>query len=210
MLDPRNKSVNVVCLASYFKGNDFIRECKQAGAHVVLITRNRMLGEDWARECLDAIFTVSDNAEIEDYIHAAGEVARQQKPDIIVALEEADVITAARVGGAHTAEAIEAARGINLWREWPRIECARSGTPYKLPPTRQDYSGSAISLAGQGHPDTTAYDDPEIVFRVNRPYHVGLVVRSPKLNRVTSLLSGYERRFMRDFMATAPQQERVE
>ena len=32
--------------------------------------------------------------------------------------------TAARVGGAHIAELVEAATGINLWSEWARIEVA--------------------------------------------------------------------------------------
>ena len=32
--------------------------------------------------------------------------------------------TAARVGGAHIAEVIEAASGVNLWREWAKIELA--------------------------------------------------------------------------------------
>lgn len=56
-----------------------------------------MLAEAWARESLDSIITVSDNAQIEDYIHAASEAARHAKPNIVVALEEADVITAARI-----------------------------------------------------------------------------------------------------------------
>jgi biotin carboxylase len=116
----------------------------------------------------------------------------------------------ARVGGAHTAETLEAGRGINLWREWARIELAQAGNPYQLPPTRQDYSGSAVSLARQKHPDSSRYDDPEIVFRVTRPYHVGLVIRSPELERVMSLLDDYARRFIHDFTARAPQQERVE
>jgi biotin carboxylase len=33
----------VVCLASYFKGNDFIRECKRQGCRVILLTREKML-----------------------------------------------------------------------------------------------------------------------------------------------------------------------
>lgn len=404
---PITQPINVLCIASYFKGNDFIRECKREGAHVILITRDKMLREQWARESLDGIVPVSDCAEIEDFVHAASEVARLRMPDVVVALEEADVITAARirehlclpgmasmtarffrdklamrvraaeadilqpefvhllnyqevgefmehvpspwitkpradssaigihkllepeevwraidlldaqesprersaafmlerfipggvyhvnslvyqgrvvfadashyaepplvvtqqggvsishsvsretkderalfkanrklikglglshgtahaefiksdvdgrfyflevgarVGGAHTSEALEAARGINLWREWARIEMAHAGNPYELPPTRQDYSGSAVSLARQEQPDTSRYDDPEIVFRVTRPYHVGLIISSPELERVMCLLDKYTRRFIRDFTATAPQQEKV-
>jgi glutathione synthase/RimK-type ligase-like ATP-grasp enzyme len=93
----RSRTLLVMCLASYFKGNDFIRECKRKGARVILITREKMLCEEWARECIDCLVIVSDNAGTEDYIHAANAAARQGKPDVIVALEEADVITAARI-----------------------------------------------------------------------------------------------------------------
>ena len=116
----------------------------------------------------------------------------------------------ARVGGAYTAETLEAARGLNLWREWARIEIAQGRHAYTLPPVRKDYSGSAISLARQEHPDTTLYTDPEIVCRVRRPHHVGLVVRSPELKRVLSLLDEYAHRFAREFTAVAPPQERPE
>ncbi len=411
------KQLNVLCLASYFKGNDFIRECKRRGACVTLITREKMLQEEWVRDSLDSISTVPDRAEIEDYLHAAAEVSRAQKPQIVVALEEADVITAARireylclqgissktarcfrdklamrvrareakitqpefvhllnyqevgeymgrvpspwvlkpradsssigihrfdeaeevwreidrlnanesrrerapafmierfvsgsvfhvnslvnngevvfadvsqyaipplvvtqhggvsvshsidhkseeqralleanvrvisalglshgtthaefiksdldgefyfleagarVGGAHTSETVEAARGVNLWREWAAIELSQvrskpnfspSRNGYALPPTRREFSGIAVSLARQEHPDTSLYNDPEIVFRVSRPFHVGLVVRSPALDRVLYLLDGYVRRFSEDFTAVAPQQDRVE
>ena len=398
----------ILCLASYFKGNDFFRECQRAGARVILITREKMLSQEWARESLYGIVPVSDDAGMEDYVHAASAASRQEKPDLIVALEEADVITAARirehlcvrgmtsttarlfrdklamrvqaakagirqpefvhllsyrevgeflervpppwvvkpradasaigihklsepgevwrtvamldahdsprerapsylleqyipgevyhvnslvdggqvvfadasrylhppldvsqlggvsvshsvahgsseerslmeanrklitglglshgtshaefirsaadggfyflevgarVGGAYTAEALAAARGINLWREWAKIELSQLKNQYELPATLQDYSGSAISLARQQYPDTSHYDDPEIVYRITKPHHVGLIVRSPELGRVMSLLDEYARRFMQDFTAVAPQPERPE
>ncbi len=75
--------------------------------------------------------------------------------------------------------------------------------------TRRDYSGIALSLARQERPDTSAYTDPEIVFRVDKPYHVGLVVRSPRLERVQALLDEYTARFTRDFIAVVPPAERI-
>ena len=71
-----------------------------------------------------------------------------------------------------------------------------------------EYGGIALSLARQERPDTSAYDDPEIVYRVDKPHHVGLVVRSPDLARVRSLLEDYSARFARDFSATVPPPER--
>jgi biotin carboxylase len=117
--------------------------------------------------------------------------------------------TAARVGGANIAETVEAATGVNLWREWARIEVAGEHGRYELPPTRDDYAGIVISLARQEWPDTSAYDDPEIVFRLCKRHHVGLVVASHDPARVEHLLDTYVRRLLHDFSATLPSAERA-
>jgi biotin carboxylase len=115
---------------------------------------------------------------------------------------------AARVGGAYIADVIEAATGINLWREWARIEVGAGKTAYALPPAREDYGGVVLSLARQECPDTSAYADPEIVHRVKKKHHAGFVLRSAKSERVLELLDSYAQRFVRDFLATAPVPER--
>jgi len=110
--------------------------------------------------------------------------------------------TAARVGGAYIAELVEHASGLNPWVEWARIEVALvRGEDYALPPIRSDYSGSLISLARQEWPDTSAYTDPEIVHRLRKLHHAGLIVRSPDPARIESLLSSYTTRFLTDFFA---------
>lgn len=111
---------------------------------------------------------------------------------------------AARVAGAYIAEVIAAATGLNLWAEWAKIECATKERPYRLPEHRQDYAGSVICLARQEHPDTSAYDDPEIVMRVNKRHHAGLIVASPDHARVKELVESYSQRFREDFFATLP------
>lgn len=115
--------------------------------------------------------------------------------------------TSARVGGANIAELVEAACGINLWREWAKIEIARGERPYQLPPCCEDYAGLIVSLARQEYPDTSAYDDAEIVWRMNKRAHAGLIVKSPDPLRVSSLLDEYTQRFFKDFFATHPAQE---
>ncbi|MDT5261066.1 MAG: hypothetical protein QOC61_70 [Acidobacteriota bacterium] len=117
--------------------------------------------------------------------------------------------TAARVGGANIAEVIEAATGINLWREWARIEVAGEQGHYEVPSGREDYAGIVISLARQQWPDTSAYDDPEIVFRLNKRHHVGLLVASQDAARVDELLNSYARRFLEDFSATLPSPDKA-
>lgn len=117
---------------------------------------------------------------------------------------------AARVGGAHIADLVAAATGANLWREWARLELALArGERYTPPPLHRDYGGVIISLARQEWPDTETYDDPEIVWRLVRRHHAGLVVRSAAGPRVQQLLDSYMRRFNDEFHAALPAPERA-
>ncbi|MBE7182616.1 MAG: ATPase, partial [Terriglobus roseus] len=89
--------------------------------------------------------------------------------------------TAARVGGAYIAEVIEAASGINPWVEWARMVVAQLfEQPYTLPKRHEEYGGSVICLARQEWPDMGAYDAPEVVHRLRKHHHAGLIVRSPE------------------------------
>ncbi len=112
---------------------------------------------------------------------------------------------AARVGGAYIAEIVKAARGVNLWAEWARVDIEREN--YTPPVPDQNYAGIIISLARQDKPDTSAYNDPEIVFRLEKKHHAGLVVASDDPDKVKNLLEGYTERFYQDFHATAPPPE---
>ena len=111
---------------------------------------------------------------------------------------------AARVGGAYIANMLEEATGINLWREWARLEVGAGKTPYTLPKTREDYAGVILSLAKQERPDTSTYNDPEIVYRVSKYHHAGFVLRSAKQERIEQLLDAYAPRFLNDFVAREP------
>lgn len=115
---------------------------------------------------------------------------------------------AARVGGAYIADVVEAATGVNLWREWARIEIGAGKKPYQLPKPRHEYGGAIISLARQENPDTSAYTDAEIIFRVPKHHHAGFVLRSPRENRIQELLESYATRFREDFYASQPVPEK--
>lgn len=445
MPETENRPLNVICLATYFKGGDFIRECKRLGSHVILITKEKMLHEDWPHDSLDDLIAVPNDAGPALMIDLASFIARKRKPDRVVALEEFDVMTAAlmrehlclpgmssstaktfrdkfrmaeaaraagvllpefvplintddisafmervpppwivkprsdvsaigirrvsepdevwslveemnerenlrerasyyllaqfipgevfhvdsivnngraifaganrygrpplevahgggayvsrtvahrsehekklfeinrrlikalklecgaahaefiksdadgrfyfleiaaRVGGAYIADVLEAASGLNLWREWARMEITRQqeqtagagqkpdrkegletkqqpdsgletkqkpdrkeGLSNKLKAPRNEYAGIVLSLSKQEHPDTSSYDDPEIVYRVKKRHHAGLIVRSKKLERVEELLTQYTARFADDFVAVVPPLEKAE
>jgi biotin carboxylase len=111
---------------------------------------------------------------------------------------------AARVGGAYISEVVEAASGINLWREWARLEVGAGKQPYTLPPIHRDHAGVILCLARQEHPDTSAYSDPEIVYRVVRYHHAGFVLKSPDHQRIQNLIDSYCARFASDFLASQP------
>jgi len=115
---------------------------------------------------------------------------------------------AARVGGAYISEMVETATGINLWREWARIEVAGGDGSYKLPAAREDYAGVILSLAKQDNPDTSGYNDPEVCLRIKKHHHAGLVLKSSDPNRIPTLLEGYAQRFAHDFMAVEPPRDK--
>lgn len=112
--------------------------------------------------------------------------------------------TAARVGGANIVEVVEAATGVNLWAEWAKVEIAGDDSEYRVPKQRSDYAGVIISLASQEQPDTSAYHDPEIFWRLKKKSHVGFVFSAPSLERVKSLLDDYSRRIYAEHFAKLP------
>lgn len=400
-------SVNIICFATFFKGGDFIRECKAHGCNVILVTKEKMLQEDWPRDVIDEVFALPNDAPVELFLDLVAHVAKTRKPDRIVALEEFDVVVAAlarehlclpgmssstaktfrdkysmavkardagltvpefvtaindeeiadylkrvpppwvmkprsdvsaigirkldhaddawkaiedlnqrealrerasyhvlarfiagevfhvdslvtdgrvtfagvnkygrpplqvahgggayisqtiphdspdkkklldinrrlikamrmetgathaefiksdadgdfyfleiaaRVGGAYIADVLEAASGINLWREWAKLEVGGVSNPARVRP-RKEHAGIILSLAKQEFPDTSAYDDSEVAYRVKKKHHAGLIVRSKNHNRVTELLHDYAVRFENDFIAVLPPLERPE
>ena len=408
MPETANRPLNIICLATYFKGADFIQECKAHGCHVILVTKEKMLGEDWPRESLDDLIAVPNDAGPPLFIDLLAFLARKRKINRVIALEEFDVVTAAlmrehlclpglsssgakvfrdklsmavhsqraginvpdfvplvnseevdefmlrvpgpwvikprsdvsaigirkvsepeevrraiiemnerenlrerasyyvlarfipgevfhvdsvvnegkvlfagtnqygrpplqvahlggayisrtlergsadektllavnkklvralglergathaefiksemdgkfyfleiaaRVGGAYISDVLEAASGVNLWREWARLEIADGKAPSKITALRKEYAGIILSLAKQEYPDTSAYADEEIISRVKKLHHAGLIVRAPRLERVNQLLDEYGSRFVEDFVAVAPPPERPE
>ena len=116
--------------------------------------------------------------------------------------------TSARVGGAYIVDVVEAATGVNLWREWAKVEIAGEDGIYEAPRPRSGHAGIVLSLARQEDPDTGAYDAPEIVQRIRKRHHAGLIVASPRAERVQMLLDDYVRGFYADFHASAPAPDR--
>lgn len=116
---------------------------------------------------------------------------------------------AARVGGAFIADVVEFATGVNLWREWGRIEVmAMRGEQYRVPAQKSMYAGSALCLAKTAEPDTSAFTDPEIVLRLKKHHHAGLIVQSANPERVRELVERYAEQFAEMYLAVEPVPDR--
>lgn len=112
---------------------------------------------------------------------------------------------AARVGGAFIADLVAASTGVNLWREWAKLEVAQMrGEGYVVPESLESYAGSVLCLARTAEPDTTGFDAPEIVVRMKKHHHAGLIVQSDDPERVKELLEQYSGEFAQRFLASMP------
>lgn len=89
----------LLCIASFFKGQDFIRACKAAGSTVYLLTSKKLEHEAWAREALEDIFYLVEGEEgkwnEKDMIQGMAWLMKTRKIDRIVALDDFDVEKAA-------------------------------------------------------------------------------------------------------------------
>jgi len=110
--------------------------------------------------------------------------------------------TSSRVGGAHIAEMIEGASGINLWSEWAHMEFALlRGETYQLPQEIDQLAATIISLIKYKQIDPAVFDDPELFWRMDLDFHVGLIIRGPNSERLLELLNAYRERIATDFHA---------
>src|SRR5262245_23216694 len=88
----------ILCLASYKKGDDFMRQCKREGCRVILLTSKSLQDAGWSKEYIDEIFYIPDvdkQWNLNDVIYGVSYMARTVHFDKIVALDDYDVEKAA-------------------------------------------------------------------------------------------------------------------
>ena len=143
-----------------------------------------------------------------DVLHAFGLNYSASHTEYIKDRETGEFVfleTSSRVGGANLAEMVEYSSGINLWREWAKLEVAvAKDEKYKLPKIRKDYAGIVVSLSRHQHPDSSGFVDNEIAWRMKKEYHIGLIVQSKNQQKVLELLNNYTERIFSDYHASAP------
>ncbi len=116
--------------------------------------------------------------------------------------------TSARVGGANIANLVEETTGINLWKEWAKLENLNDSEKYVLPKLNRKYGAIIISLAKQQKPDLSSYDE-NVVWKLNKEYHAGLIVASKNYKKMFEVSNKYIEKFYSDFFATHPIQDKV-
>ncbi len=118
--------------------------------------------------------------------------------------------TSCRVGGAHIAEMVEYSSGINLWSEWARIEYAQAtGGAYSPPSVKNMYAGLVVSLSRYTHPDYSPFVEPELVWRLRKDQHIGMILVSETRERVLELLDKYTHRIFEEYHASLPPKDKA-
>ena len=92
---PDARPLTILCITTYEKGQEFMRECKRQGCRVILLTAEKLKNADWPRESLADVFYLPEEIAIGDIVKAVTHLARNEKLDRIVALDEFDMETAA-------------------------------------------------------------------------------------------------------------------
>ena len=92
---PESLPLTLLCITTYEKGQDFMRECKRQGCKVLLLTAEKLRDADWPHESLDDTFYLPAELPLADIIQAVTHLAQTHKLDRIVALDEFDMETAA-------------------------------------------------------------------------------------------------------------------
>jgi len=90
--------LTILCITSYEKGQDFLRAAKNLGCRVLLITSKILEEANWPRESIDEIFYIADidkEWQMKDLLYGVSYLARTEKIDRIVPLDDFDVERAA-------------------------------------------------------------------------------------------------------------------
>ena len=89
-----NQPLTILCIASYFKGDMFLRTLKSLGCKVLLLSSKNLEHKPWSHDCIDEIFygdVTGDNWNMENVKKGLAYVLRSHKVDRIVALDDYDV-----------------------------------------------------------------------------------------------------------------------
>lgn len=97
----QDKQLTFLCISGYFKGEQFLKACKEAGNRVYLLTSKHLEEKDWPREYLDDIFFIEAKEDgdwhMPDVVKGLAFLMRSVNIDRLVALDDFDVEKAAHL-----------------------------------------------------------------------------------------------------------------
>lgn len=110
---------------------------------------------------------------------------------------------AAGVAGVFTAETVEAASGVNLWREWARLEVAGLRGETYVPPAWYEYHAGSLACPVADEAEMSSFGAREIAARLRNGHSAGLLVRDANPQRVSELLEQFSAELARRIAAPA-------
>lgn len=110
------------------------------------------------------------------------------------------VESAARVGGAHIPELVEVSTGVNLWNEHVGLELSEEGAPYSLEGVRDDPAALLVGLARTERPDHHRIAGPEVAWRLEAPWQVGVVLRHSDTDELGRLVRMHQATFAQELV----------
>ena len=97
--------------------------------------------------------------------------------------------TSSRVGGAHIPDLVEASTGINLWREWARIENALlKNTKYEIKKSTGFAAGLIVAKKKKKVPNYEKFHCDEVEKFLQLDYHIGIVYKSDSKEKIQEKL----------------------
>ncbi len=97
--------------------------------------------------------------------------------------------TSSRVGGAHIPDLVEASTGINLWREWARIEDALlKNTKYEIGKSTGFAAGLIVALGKEKIQNYDKFKCEEVVKFIPLDYHIAIVYKSDSKEKIQEKL----------------------
>src|SRR5262252_2934853 len=89
--------MTILCIATYFKGDPFLREAHRQGATVLLLTADSLANAAWPRDSTAEIHTIGRDVDEAGVKRRVDEIARHHAIDRVVALDDFDVELAAMI-----------------------------------------------------------------------------------------------------------------
>ncbi len=117
--------------------------------------------------------------------------------------------TSSRVGGAHIPDLVEASTGINIWREWAKMEDdLLQGNTYEIGKPTGFSAGLLVALANAKNPDYSIMEHEDVVKFLPIDNHVGVVYRCSSEEQLLERLDTAASQVQQNFLSVIPPKEK--